>query len=426
LTAVSRYRYRFGAWAVAFAFGTVLGFTTVPTPLWSLYAERDGYSTLTVTILFAVYAVGVAASLFLVGHLSDWHGRRRVLVPALLINVLAGIIFVAWPHVTGLLIARVLSGLGIGAVNATATAWLIELHTLHGGAAGRRRAEVVAVAANLGGLGLGALISGVLAQWAGDPLAVPFLVYTAALVIAVSLVLSAPETRRPIRPTPKYRPQRFSVPAESRGRYFAAATAAMIAFALLGLFSSLAPGFLAQTLHQPSRALAGAVCFAGFAAAALAQVLTGSRTVRELLSTAIPAMLIGPGMLVLAVWLPDPSLGLFGAGVLVTGVGCGLTFKGSVATVSALASPDKRAEALAGVFLAAYLGLAGPIIGLGLLTQVLTARMSLLIFVGLLASGIIAAAPKLLGLDHGTLGDEAVNRRGARVAQPCGAEAARH
>jgi hypothetical protein len=52
--------------------------------------------------------------------------------------------------------------------------------------------------------------------------------------------------------------------------------------------------------------------------------------------------------------------------------------------------------------------------------------MSLLIFVGLLASGIIAAAPKLLGLDHGTLGDEAVNRRGTRVAQPCGAEAARH
>jgi MFS family permease len=415
LSPASGHRHRFGAWVVAFAFASVLGFTTVPTPLWSLYAERDGFSSLTVTVIFAAYAIGVAASLFLVGHISDWHGRRRVLVPALLINIVAGVIFVAWPHLTGLLIARVLSGLGIGAVNATATAWLVELQTLRGGAAGRRRAEGVAVAANLGGLALGALISGVLAQWVGDPLTVPYLVYIAALAIAVPLVLSAPETRRPLGPKPAYRPQRVSVPAGSRGAYFAAATAALIAFALLGLLTSLAPSFLAVSLDRHSRALAGAVCFAGFAAAALAQMLTGSRTARELLSAAMPAMLIGPGMLVLAVWLPDPSLGVFVAGVLVTGVGCGMTFKGAVATVSALASPDKRAEALAGVFLAAYLGLAGPIIGLGVLTQFLTARMSLLVFAGVLASGIVLAGPKLLGVDQ------------RNVVRPAvGAEAARH
>ena len=57
----------------------VMAFTTVPTPLWSLFAQRDRFSSLTVTLVFAAYAVAVALSLFLVGHLSDWYGRRRVL-----------------------------------------------------------------------------------------------------------------------------------------------------------------------------------------------------------------------------------------------------------------------------------------------------------------------------------------------------------
>ena len=111
-------RNGFGFWVVAFAFASVMAFTTVPTPLWSLYAQRDGFSSLTVTIVLAVYALAVAVSLFLVGHLSDWHGRRRVLIPALALQVVAAVIFIVWPSLAGLLSARVLSGLGIGAVTA--------------------------------------------------------------------------------------------------------------------------------------------------------------------------------------------------------------------------------------------------------------------------------------------------------------------
>ena len=119
---------------MALAFTTAMAFTTVPTPLWSLYAQRDRFSSLTVTIAFAVYAVAVAVSLFLAGHVSDWYGRRRVLMPALALEIVAAAVFLAWPALPGLLVARVLSGLGVGAVTATATAWLSEL----GGARGRR------------------------------------------------------------------------------------------------------------------------------------------------------------------------------------------------------------------------------------------------------------------------------------------------
>jgi MFS family permease len=384
-------RSGFGLWAVAFAFATVMAFTTVPTPLWSIYAQRDHFSSLTVTIVFAVYALAVALSLFLAGHLSDWYGRHRVLIPALGLEVLAGVVFVVWPSLPGLLLARVLSGLGVGVVTATATAWLSELGR------GGTRAQVISTGANLGGLGLGGLISGLLAQWASPALRVPFVVFTAALLLAWVALLAAPETRAPRARRPHYRPQRVLVPARSRGRFFAAALAAAITFSVFGLATSLAPSFLAGTLHQPSHALAGAVAFAVFAAAALAQTLTASRTTQQVLAAAIPAVLTGLGLLTIAVWLPFPSLGVFLVGGVVVGAGSGLMFKGAIATVSEISSPEHRAEALAGLFLAAYLGLAGPVIGLGALTQIASTRVSLLVFAGLLALGILAATPALLG-----------------------------
>jgi MFS family permease len=383
-----------GFWVVAFAFLTVMAFTTVPTPLWSLYAQRDRFSSFTVTIVFAVYALAVALSLFLVGHLSDWYGRRRVLMPALALEILAGVVFLVWASLPGLLLARVLSGLGIGAVTATAMAWLSELR---GGSSPRTQA--VATGANLGGLGLGALLSGALAQWVGNPLQVPFVVFVAALLLAWVALLAAPETRPGSFPRPRYRTQRITVPARSRGRFWAAALGAGITFAVFGLLTSLAPSFLAGTLHQPSHALAGAVSFAAFAVAALAQILTASRPAHQVLRAAIPALPTGLGLLTLAVWLPSPSFGVFLAGDVVVGAGCGLMFKGAIATVSEISREEHRAEALAGVFLAAYVGLAGPVIGLGALTQIASTRVSLFVFAALLALGILAATRPLLG--HG-------------------------
>src|SRR6201993_5394799 len=108
-------RRRVGFWIVALGFTIAMAFTTVPTPLWSLYAQRDRFSSLTVTVAFAVYAVAVAVSLFLAGHMSDWYGRRRVLVPAIALELAAAAVFLASPSLPGVLVARVLSGLGVGA-----------------------------------------------------------------------------------------------------------------------------------------------------------------------------------------------------------------------------------------------------------------------------------------------------------------------
>ncbi len=139
-------KHHIAFWLAALAFFVTMGFSAVPTPLYPLYQQRDGISDLMVTVVFAIYAVGVVISLFLGGHLSDIYGRRRLLVPALLINVVAAAIFALVPGLAWLLVARFVSGISIGLTTATATSYLTELYVAHRGEAGARTAGTVATA----------------------------------------------------------------------------------------------------------------------------------------------------------------------------------------------------------------------------------------------------------------------------------------
>src|SRR5579864_7400160 len=80
-------RHRRAFWVVAFVYFTVMGFSTVPSPLYGLYRARDHFSLFMITVIFAVYAIGVIAALLLAGHLSDLYGRRRLLLPAVGITI---------------------------------------------------------------------------------------------------------------------------------------------------------------------------------------------------------------------------------------------------------------------------------------------------------------------------------------------------
>src|SRR5579859_4320813 len=133
-----------GFWIAATAFLAAMAFSTVPTPLYVLYAKKDHLSSLTITIVFAVYAVGVIASLIGAGHVSDWLGRKRVLLTAIAVEVAASIIFLSSTSLPELLVARLVTGLGVGAVTATATAYLHDLHRRARPQAAQHRFDIVA------------------------------------------------------------------------------------------------------------------------------------------------------------------------------------------------------------------------------------------------------------------------------------------
>lgn len=392
-----RRRHGRAFWSVAFAFAAVMAFSAVPSPLYSIYVAKDGLSPFTITLVYAAYAVGVVGSLFLAGHVSDWHGRRRVLLPALATAILSAIVFLVWTDLWALFLGRLLNGIAIGAVTATATAYLAELHAQHRPDASVRRAQTVATAANLGGIGTGPLVAGALAQWVSSPLDVPYAVSLVALVIGFVAILLSPETKERPVPMPAYRPQRVAVPAAARSQFFAAALGALLAFAALGLFTGLAGTILVGSLHQTSHLLAGAAIFVVFASGVAAQMATASWGLQPTLKAGMAVIVAGLAVLVLSVWLPTPSLALFLIGGALAGAGGGALFKGTLGTVVTISTDDGRAEALAGLFLAGYVGLSAPVVGLGLALQVTNTKDALLGFALIVVVALAAAAPTLLG-----------------------------
>ena len=347
-------------WLLALVLGVTMLGTTLPTPLYVIYQGRWHFSAAMVTVTFAAYAATVLATLLLAGRSSDQAGRRPVMAVALAASALSTVLFILAPGIGVLIAARVVSGLSAGLMTGTATAALTELIP----ASAARRASLVATAANMGGLGLGSLVAGLLAQYAPHPTTLVFEVYLAVLAAAALLLLLVPETVRP-RTRPTLRFAGLGIPERGRGEFIAAAVAAFAAFALLGLFSSLVPGFIGGVLHQGSHAVQGGIVFGLFAVGTVTQVMLSRFSSRRVVLTGLALLLAALGLIVAA--LAQSGMALFLAGTAAGGVAVGAIFGGSLATASRLAPAGRRGQAISAFFVACYAGLIIPVIGVGVL-----------------------------------------------------------
>jgi hypothetical protein len=383
----TRRRHGFGFWAVAFAFLSVMAFATVPAPLYVIYQARDGFPTFTTTVVFAAYGVGVVAALYLAGHLSDVHGRRPLILVSIALELVAAVLFLLWNDVSGLIVARLVTGLGVGLLTATATAHLGELRVrATGSPSSAAGAGVVAGVVNLGGLSLGALVGGALAEFVGQPLMVPYVVFVVALVVAFAVVLAAPETvDRPSSPV-AYRPQRLQAPEGKGAAFWAAGTAAFAALAVQGLFTSVAPTFLGTTFHVTDRLAAGATTFGVFAASAVSQIVFARLAQRAQIRLGM-VLLVG-GLVILAVAAVLLQVAGFIGGGVIAGAGVGLLFRAAIGSAGALVEPARRGGVLAATFLIAYAGLTVPVVAVGaalLVLPTLPVLLGYVVFVIVLA-----------------------------------------
>jgi MFS family permease len=103
----------------------------------------------------------------------------------------------------------------------------------------------------------------------------------------------------------------------------------------------------------------------------------------------VPIAVAGLTALTVATW--TGQLAVFVAGAVVTGVGVGLVFKTLLATVVSVAPDGSRGEVLAAFFLAAYVGLAVPVLALGILGEVLSPSVLMTVFAVAAAVGLAGA-----------------------------------
>jgi MFS family permease len=378
--------------AAAFALAVAMLGTTLPTTLYGLYQQRFGFSELMVTVIFAAYAAGVIASLVLFGRLSDQIGRRRMLLPGLVLSALSAVCFLTTGGVGLLLVGRVLSGLSAGIFTGTATATLVDLAP----PGGRGRATLVAATANMGALGSGALLAGLLSQWVGSPLRIVFWVDLALLVPAAIGIWAMPE---PVTPAshPRLRPQALKVPREMRSTFTQSAIAGFAGFAVLGLFAAVAPAFLGQELGVSSRAIIGLVVFAVFAASIAGQVILQFIPEPVAIPAGAGALIAGMGFLALSL-AASSSMLLVLAGVI-AGFGQGLSFRAGLAGVNERSPAAERGGVASSFFVVMYVAISVPVIGEGVLAQSVGLRAAGLTFAALVA-GLSAAVLIMLAQAH--------------------------
>ncbi|WP_265442777.1 MFS transporter [Flexivirga meconopsidis] len=388
--------HRRAFWLLAAAFAATMAFTTVPTPLYSLYMARDHFPTVMITVIFAAYGFGVMAGLFLGGHVSDYLGRRRVLLAAVALELVSCLIFVLFKDVGSLLVARFICGAGIGALTSTATAHLAELRGVGAPHEDGRLASAVASAVNTGGLALGPLVGGILAQWLPDPLTLPFIAFLVVLGLAGVIALLAPETVDRPAQLPSYRPQRVSVEPHRRHEFIAAGLAAGGAFSVMGFFTALSGSVLGTVMHEHSLLLTGLVVFVALGACSVAQVALFAVRPRPKLWAGL--VLIVGGLVLIAVATLVASLWLFFVAGGITGAGIGLVFASSIAAANRMADPASRGETVAGMFLAAYAGITIPVILCGVLLTWVPTTTLVVCFAGLII--VVAGASTLRMLQH--------------------------
>ncbi|WP_030142372.1 MFS transporter [Pseudomonas fluorescens] len=341
---------------------TLLGFlaaSSAPTPLYHLYQEHMQFSPAILTLIFGVYAFSLLAALLVVGSLSDYLGRRPVIFVALLLNVLAMLLFINAESVAWLIGARLIQGFATGMATSVLGAALLDFD--------RQQGPLITSVAPLLGMACGAMGCGLLAEFAPLPLQLTYWILLVLFVFqAIYLwrlaesVSPQPGAWRSLRPT-------LHVPVQARRALWLILPLDLAAWAVGGFYLSLAPSLVRAATGSTSNLIGGALV--------AVLTLTGALSIYALRNRAADMMLrLGASLLVLGLALVliavhTASLPLFFIGTLITGSGFGSGFLGALRSIMPLALPHERAGLMSAFYVLSYLAFSLPSLLAGNLTR---------------------------------------------------------
>jgi hypothetical protein len=365
---------------------SLLAASAAPTPLYAIYQRMWGFTPITITIVFGVYAVAVLVALLTLGRLSDSIGRRPVLLAALGVQILSMVVYATAGGVGELMGARIIQGLATGAALGAIGAGMLDVDRERGALAN-------ALSPGLG-TGSGALVSALFVQFLPAP---THLIYVALIGVFAAQAIGVVLLRETVTPIPVTRAvfvPEVRLPRAVRGPVLAAAPVLFAVWALAGLYAALGPSIVAALTGNQSVVLGSASVTALTVTAVSSVYLLRNVPARTVLVWGIAGLVAGVAITLVA--LGAGSVALFFVGTAVSGVGFGAGFQGGIRTVVPLAEPHERAGVLSLLFVVSYLGMGVPAVaagfgatdGLGLLGAARVYGLALIILAGLALAGL--------------------------------------
>jgi len=374
-------------WSLAATLGLLLAASSAPSPLYIVYQAAWGFSEITLTSVFAVYAVALLGALVIAGSVSDHVGRRPALLIALAIELAGMLLFAEARSVVWLFAARILQGVATGIAMGAISAALLDLQP----ESKPRLGALVGVAAPLSGLATGALGAGVLVQYGPAPMRLVYWLLFGAFAVAVLVAVAIPETvqrdgawRHSLRP-------RLTVPPPLRVAFVATIPCLIATWALGGLVLSLGPSLMASVLGETSHAAGGLPIFVMAGVSALASIALRDVHARTTAQGGLAALIVGVALALLA--LHEQSIALFLVAALIAGLGFGPAFAGAFRALSSRAPAAHRAGLVSAILAVSYLAFSVPAVIAGAAVTQLGLRQTTDIYGGaLIALAVIALA----------------------------------
>jgi MFS family permease len=377
-------------WLLAATLAGFLFASSAPSPLYIVYQAKWGFSAIVLTAVFAAYALGLLIALVVAGSLSDHLGRRPTLLIALALEIVGMLLFAEARSVLWLFAARTLQGLATGIATAAISAALIDLQPPQH----RRLGALLAAAAPMTGLAVGALGSGLLVEYGPEPTRLIYWLLLGGFALAAIATLAIPETvqRRPtwtssLRPT-------VGVPASLRGDFLATIPCMTATWALGGLILSLGPSLTAKVLHDPSHVAGGLCIFVMAGVSSATSIVLRDTHARLAARGGLSALIVGVMLVLLALHIGSTPLFLLATGV--AGLGFGPAFAGAFRAITNRAPIDQRAELVASVYVASYLAYSLPALAAGIAVT----RFGLHDTANVYGAALIALALLALALSH--------------------------
>lgn len=406
---VSEATRRFGFWLASAAILVFSAAVAAPSPVYPLYQAKWGLSPAVMTGIFGIYVAGLLAGLLTAGSLSDHVGRRPVILPAVTILVAALLVLGTAGDPTAIWIGRVLEGLAMSLVVGSLGATLLDLAP----PGNARLAATFNGSLWPLGLAVGAVLGGVLVEFAPDPSRLVFFVL--AIVTLVLLVvlwfLPTPRVRRPgavasLRPT-------MTMPPRVRGVFLAVLGCLLAAWALGGLYLGLGASVVATVFGIHAALAAGLAMAAVTGVGAITGMIVQRRDAVQVMIGGSSMLVIGPALMIVAVATDTPWV--FFVASVVSGIGFGAGFQGGLRLILAEVAEADRAGVLSSVYVVCYCAFCLPALAAGFLTPVLGLKEVVLGYAALVIA--MAAVALLIQLLKPSVRAAEVVAEGDEVAQ---------
>jgi MFS family permease len=373
--------------AAAIAF-LVFAANAAVSPLYRIYQVQFGFSATTLTLLFAIYIAVLLLTLLFFGSVSDYAGRRPVMLAGLIVGAAACGLFLSAHALALLFAARALQGLAAGLLSGTASAALHDLRP------DGRATPVVSSAAPTGGQAVGAIGASVLAQYASAPTHLVWWLILAAFVVGIVTVVLMPEPGTVGPGVASSLRLKVSVPRAARGAFIAALPALVGTWALAGVYLSLGPSLAAQLLHSKNLVWGGILIFLLTGLGAAASAVLAKRDPTTVMLGGCVALIVGAWVTLASVQTGTP-VALF-VGTMVAGLGLGPAFMGAYRSTIALAPSDDRVGLIAAIYIVSYLATGIPTVIGGIATSHFGLHRTALVYLAVVAALAVVAVGLLI------------------------------